>query len=198
MTTTVENFQAGQTAAPLIPAPRNMNSRRQARALSDLTLAATSTAVNVANLFVDYTLREWDCLQLAAAGRGVASELVEDAVKQTGIPEPGPRWTDLQDLAVLRLRLVLLDGSVICEVADRHDQPPAPSGEFQSLCKQWNSYRTSVGRVVWAELEIPAYELTEHGLPKRVRPKTAETTRRPATPGDVELLRRVAEGLEKL
>jgi hypothetical protein len=51
---------------------------------------------------------------------------------------------------------------------------------------------------VWCELEPPVYELTENGLPKRVRSKAVNSVRRPAAPVDAKFLRRVIEGLEQL
>jgi hypothetical protein len=166
--------------------------------MSDLTLAATSTAVNVATLFVDYTLKHWGHDDLTTTLDLLASELVGDAVKMTGIPEPSPRWTELQDLALLRVRLVLLDESVVVEVADRHDRPPTPSEQFRALCKRWDSSRTQHGRVVWAELGFSVYELTPQGLPKRKRswmPPPAESTQ---VVTDPELLRRIRDGLKQL
>lgn len=165
MTATSLHFPAGHEVEPTIPAPRAMSSSRQPRAMADLTLAATSTAVNVGNLFLGYTLREWGHTGLASNGEALMSELIGEAVKLTGVPDPSPRWVELNDLALIRVRLVLLDESMIFEVADRHREPPEPSGTFRSLSTRWNSYPTSVGRVVWCELELPHYELTEHGLP---------------------------------
>lgn len=175
-----------------------MTERPRPKAIADLTLAATSTAANVGAMFLHYTLTEWQCAEVGDSGEAVLAELIGQAVKLSGVPDPSPRWVELHDLALIRVRLVLLEHGVIVEVADRHDQPPTWPDVVPSLCSRWNSYPTSVGRVVWCELEPPTYELTENGLPKRVRPKTADTTRRPAPPVDVELLRRVREGLDGL
>lgn len=168
------------------------------KAIADLTLAATSTAVSVGAMFLRYTLAAWRREELSSNGEAVLSALISEAVTLTGVPEPSPRWTELVDLALIRVRLVLLETGVIVEVADRHDQPPTWADAVTSLCSRWNSYRTNVGRVVWCELEPPLYELTENGLPKRVRTKAVDTTRRPAASVDRELLQRVLEGLEGL
>ncbi|MGA5426627.1 hypothetical protein ACPCVL_07485 [Streptomyces koyangensis] len=181
-----------------IPAPRTMTDRPRPKAIADLTLAATPTAVSVGMMFLRYTLTEWQRPELGDSAEAVLSGLVDQAVKLTGVPDPSPRWVELTDLALIRVRLVLLEHGVIVEVADRHDQPPTWPDAVTSLCSRWNSYRTNVGRVVWCELESPVYELTENGLPKRVRPKAADIDPRPAAPVDVELLRRVVEGLEAL
>jgi len=187
-----------QSNRPTIPAPRSMTEQLRPKAIADLTLAATSTAVNVGILLLHHTLKEWERTELEDSGEAVLSELIDQAVKLTGVPDPSPRWLDLDDLALIRVRLVLLDHGVIVEVADRHDQPPSLPDAVTSLCSRWNFYPTSVGRVVWCELEPSVYELTEHGLPKRVRPKTGDIKRPPALPVDAELLQRVLEGLEGL
>lgn len=175
-----------------------MTERPSPKAIADLTLAATSTAVSVGMMFLRCTLANWQRAELGDNGEAVLSELIGQAVTLTGVPDPSPRWVELDDLALLRVRLVLLERGVIVEVADRHNQLPSLPSVVTSLCSRWNSYPTNAGRVVWCELEPPVYELTEHGLPKRARPKTADIDPRPAPPVDVELLRRVVEGLEKL
>ncbi len=187
-----------QLNRPTIPAPRSMTEQPRPKAIADLTLAATSTAVNVGILLLHHTLQEWKRTELEDSGEAVLSELIGQAVKLTGVPNPSPRWVELDHLALIRVRLVLLDKGVIVEVADCHDQPPSLPDAVTSLCSRWNSYPTSVGRVVWCELEPPVYELTEHGLPKRVRSKTGGIDPRPAAGVDREFLQRVLEGLEGL
>jgi hypothetical protein len=49
---------------------------------------------------------------------------------------------------MIRLRLVPIEDGVIVEVADRHNQPPEYSYQVRSLCSRYNSYLTSIGRVV--------------------------------------------------
>ncbi|MGH3613431.1 MAG: hypothetical protein ACRDRK_12740 [Pseudonocardia sp.] len=129
-----------------------MTERPRPKAIADLTLAATSTAANVGTMFLHYTLTEWQHAALGDSGEAVLAELISQAVMLTGVPDPSPRWTELADLALIHVRLVLLDAGVIVEVADRHDQPPAWAETVTALCARWNSYRTNVGRVVWCEL----------------------------------------------
>ncbi len=187
-----------QSNRPTIPAPRSMVEQPRPKAIADLTLAATSTAASVGVMFLRCTLTEWQRDELGNNGEAVLSALISEAVASTGVPEPSPRWTELTDLALIRVRLVLLETGVIVEVADRHNQPPTWADAVTSLCSRWNSYRTDAGRVVWCELEPPLYELTAIGLPKRIRTKAVDTTRRPAASVDRELLQRVLEGLEGL
>ncbi|MFD8611980.1 hypothetical protein [Streptomyces sp. NPDC059631] len=149
-------------------------------------------------MFLHYTLTEWQRTQLADNAEAVLTELIGQAVTLTGVPDPSARWVELVDLALIRVRLVLLESGVVVEVVDRHDKPPTWADAVTALCSRWNSYPINGGRVVWCELEPPVYELTEHGLPKRVRHKATDTARRPAALVDVELLRRVREGLEAL
>ncbi|MCZ7456943.1 hypothetical protein [Streptomyces sp. WMMC940] len=141
-----------------------MTERPHPKAVADLTLAATATAANIGTMFLRYTLAEWEHGQLNDNGEAVLTELIGQAVNLTGVPDPSPHWVELADLALIRVRLVLFEHGVIVEVADRHNQPPTWPDAVTSLCSRWNCYPTNVGRVVWCELERPAYELTEHGL----------------------------------
>jgi hypothetical protein len=175
-----------------------MSSQPRPRAIADLTLAATSTAVNVSLLFLHFTLREWRRTELGDNGEAVLAKLVDQAVKLTGVPEPSPRWVELDDLALIRVRLVLLEHSVIVEVSDRHDRPPTWPDAVLALCARWSSYPTTSGRVAWCELELPQYELTEHGLPRRKPSPVPRNQHQPAVPVDAEVLQRVIEGLEEL
>lgn len=196
MTVATADFPAEPMALAPTSTPPSPAAQPPARAINDLTLAATSTAVSCARLFVECTLRRWERRELADGAAWVTGELVADAVRLTGFPDPDVRWVDAEDLALLRVRLVLLDSGIICEVADRHTALPTPSDQFRAVCTRWNAYLTPVGRVIWGEVELPTHEeLTEHGLPKR----TPSPVPPAAQPGrydiDPELLRRVREGL---
>jgi hypothetical protein len=176
-----------------------MTNAPQPIAVSDLTLAATSTAVNVSLLLLDCALADWGRPELARGGATLLSELVGEAVKLTGVPDPKARWVDLDDLALVHVRLRLFDDRLVIEVADRHRKPPNPSDPFRSLSKRWNFYPTAAGRVVWCELELAQHELTEHGLPKRKPSPVPPPTRQPPTsPPDPDLLQRVLRALEEL
>jgi hypothetical protein len=192
MTMTFADSPAGPMAMPPIPAPSSPAMLPPARAISDLVLVATSTAVSCARLFVECTLRQWDRRELTDGATWLAAELVADTVRLTGFPDPDARWVDADDLALLRVRLVLLEHGIIC---DRHTELPTPSEPFRAICTRWNAYLTRGGRVVWGELTLPTPELTKHGLPRR----TPSPVRPAAQPGqhatDPVLLRRVREGL---
>lgn len=84
--------------------------------------------------------------------------------------DPVPRWSDPDHLALIRLRLIVVDASLIIEVWDREATPPVlldtPGSEEETgrgllivarLSKQWNYYGSAEGgKWVWAELGIPA------------------------------------------
>ena len=76
-----------QMAAPTIPAPRSMSSSRQPRAIADLTLAATSTAVSVAILFLGYMLRQWDHLELISNGEALMADMVANRTSKNRVFE---------------------------------------------------------------------------------------------------------------
>ena len=59
----------------------------------------------------------------------MASELVTNAVQATGITHPSPRWSELRNLALIRLRLVVMGNGLIIEVWDRDATPPKPRQE---------------------------------------------------------------------
>jgi hypothetical protein len=188
-----------QVAAAIIPAQRVMTNAPRPIAVSDLTLAATSTAVNVSLLLLHCALADWGRPELASSGTTLLSELVGEAVKLTGVPDPSTRWLDLDDLALVHVRLRLFDDKFVIEVADRHREPSNPSAAFRSLSKRWNFYPTSAGRVVWCELALVQHELTDHGLPKRrPSPVPPPTPQPPTSPQDRDLLQRVRKALDEL
>ncbi len=198
MTATAAHSNTEYVTTVTVPAERVMTNTPRPRVVSSLTLAATSTAVHVGLLFLNYTLIKWDHQELALNGETLLSEMVMQAVKLTGVPDPSPRWVDLDDLALVCVRLMLFDHAVVIEVADRHREPPNPSEDFRWLSKRWNFYPTQAGRVVWCELELPHFELTERGLPKRPASRAPRIQRSPPPHVDEELLRSVRKGLKNL
>jgi hypothetical protein len=195
VTATAMSSDTEQVATATIPAQRGMTSSPRPRAVSDLTLAATSTAANVGVLFLQYTLEEWGRPDVVSNGKALLSEMITQAVTLTGVPNPSPRWADLDNLTLLHVRLMLFEQEVVIQVADRHRKPPTPSPFFRALSKRWHFYPTPVGRVVSCALDLP--QLTEHGLPKR-KPPPVPRERPPRSVVDRELLQRVLKGLEDL
>jgi anti-sigma regulatory factor (Ser/Thr protein kinase) len=177
--------------------------------VSSLTLAAVVTAVSCSRLFIRYTLKEIGLAHLIDDAELVVSELMTNAVEATGVTDPHPRWTELRDLALVRVTIVKLKTGLVVEVWDRDTTPPTvkqaawddESGRglfiVTELCQRWNHYLPrGGGKVVWGELEIPPYDYTTHGLPKRPR------VLRPSEPAEVmqdpKMLRRVIDGLKEL
>jgi hypothetical protein len=186
-----------------------MTTRRQPKVIVSLTLAAVPTVVRCARMFATISPKEWGLGDLVETAELLVSELVTNAVKSTGVLDESPKWSALKDLALIDVRLVLLEDGVIIEVVDRDRRPPvirdqspdAESGRgmllVETLSKQWDFFfPTSGGKVVWCEIELPPPIV--NGLPKRMRSETADTNRPPAMPPDVELLRRVYDGLRRL
>lgn len=189
---------------------------RQIRAADHITFAALLTAVGCARLFVKYTLQNWrvgrehiETVEL------LASELVTNAIKSTGIIEPHPAYTALNHLTLVHVRLLLFDNSVVLEVWDADPNPPvmqeqtldAEGGRglflVATMSRRWNYYHPkSGGKVVWCEIgtqQWPAEDDTAEFprvLPRRTR--YTGPTRPTQVMNDPELLRRVIEGLHAL
>lgn len=176
---------------------------------SGLTLAAVPTAAGIARSFVRQRLSQWGLNRVMNDAELVLSELVTNAVNATGCPSPRPRWSELHNLALIAIRLVVTADSLVIEVWDRDPSPPVPQQPEQAaeggrgllivdaLCRRWHySFPESGGKAVWGELVIPDHVLVPSGLPKRLPPRPA--LERPAEdmPSYV-MLERVLEGLRQ-
>lgn len=173
-----------------------------------INLAAVATAVGCGRLFVRSTLKAWRLHQLSDDAELIASELVTNAVKMTGIIEPSPRFPELTGLAMLQLRLAVLRDGLIVEVWDSDSTTPVVSsaddfdesgrGLFivETLSRRWNFYRPEGGgKWVWAELAIPP---KVNPLPKR-KPSGVPAPAEPVNiMKDTGIIRRVRDGLRSL
>jgi anti-sigma regulatory factor (Ser/Thr protein kinase) len=186
-----------------------MTEDNRPRFIDGLTLAALPTAVGCSRMLVRYALATVGLKPLIEPAELVMSELVTNAVKSTGVVDNEPRWTELHDLALVKIRLVGTRTSLFVEVWDRDETLPtvqAPTldqengrGLFivEATCKRWDAFRANGGgKVVWGELEIPPETFTSAGLPKRQR--TPGPRRAPEVKQNPELLRRVRDGLKDL
>src|SRR5579859_3574699 len=151
---------------------------------SGLTLAAVPTAVRLARLFVRQRLSLWGLNRLINDAELVLSELVTNATIATGTTNPRPRWSELHNLAVITIRLVITADSLLIEVCDRDPSPPVLKQPEQAdeagrgllivdaLCRRWDYFfPESGGKAVWGELAIPAHDLLPSGLPRRHDPR---------------------------
>jgi anti-sigma regulatory factor (Ser/Thr protein kinase) len=206
------------TATVYRPSARSMNNATKPQPAmgsprpsltSSINLAAVATAVGCGRMFVRSTLKQWRLGHLADDAELIASELVTNAVKKTGIIEPSPRFTELTGLAMLQLRLAVLRDGLIVEVWDQDTTAPtvktvedlsAEDGRglfiVTTLSRRWNFYHPEGGgKWVWAELEIPP---KLGPMPKRKRswmPPPAEPVQ---VVSDPDILRRVLSGLRAL
>ena len=183
--------------------------REAPRFLDALDLVALPTAVPVARMFIADTLRRWHALFIEDYMNAVAVELVSLSVEATR-PAQGTNWTDITVLNPIRLRMLGYRRHIVFEVTDAHHQAfelPADTelpddtglGLVNALASRWGSFVAPRGRVTWAALTV--YERTKAGLPKRDHkpsPRSGTPTTQAAQTPNVELLRRVRDGLETL
>jgi anti-sigma regulatory factor (Ser/Thr protein kinase) len=183
---------------------------RQSQFTGALTLAAVPTAVGCARAFVRQQLSRWGLNRLIGDAELVLSELVTNAVNVTGTIDPSPRRSELDNLALITVRLVVTQDSLIVEIWDRDPNPPvrrnpdrADEGGrglliVEALCRRWSYfYPVAGGKAVWGELGIPDYALLPSGMPQR-QPSRPSTGQQTAKMPDVATLERVLEGLRRL
>jgi anti-sigma regulatory factor (Ser/Thr protein kinase) len=177
---------------------------------SEISLAAVVTAIGRARAYVASIVTAWGLERVRDDAALLTSELVTNAVRATGITGAASPWSDPDHLALIRLRLTVVDDSLIIEVWDREVTPPilpdTPDSEDESgrgllivtgLSKQWNYYRLAEGgKWVWAELDIPADPgPLPHRQPTYLPPPSARPHQ---IIHDPVLLRRVHDGLKRL
>lgn len=183
----------------------------QVRLVNSVTLAALPSAVKLSRTLVHVTLKHWRLERLIDEAELVVSELVTNAVKATGITEWEPSWSEREHLATIQVRLTHLEARIVIEVWDRDHTPPKPtdaspdaeSGRglaiVEALCVRWDYFPAiGGGKVVWAELAIPPFPVTEAGLPIRVPEPVELGPNTPVINRDPVVLRRVRDGLTRL
>ncbi len=176
---------------------------------SGLTLAAVPTAAGVARSFTRQCLSQWGLNRLISDAELVTSELVTNAVNATGTINPRPRWSELNNLALITIRLAVTVDSLIVEVWDRDPSPPVPQHPdledqtgrglliVAALCRRWHYFLPeSGGKAVWGELAIPPCDLLPSGLPKRQQQRLTEGYHVKEVP-TYATLERLLEGLRK-
>jgi anti-sigma regulatory factor (Ser/Thr protein kinase) len=155
----------------------------RAQGMTSLTLAATPAAIGRARQLVRFALTQWGLAALADDAELVASELMTNAVEATGGAGSTQAARDgFGAAATVQVRVLMYPASIIIEVWDRDPGTPhrheAATGDeggrglmiVAALCTQWDfAGAADGGKVVWAELAIPAEILTSAGLPRRER-----------------------------
>jgi anti-sigma regulatory factor (Ser/Thr protein kinase) len=151
--------------------------------IASLRLSAVLTAVSLSREFVRQTLQQWQLKEHIDSAELIVSELVTNAVKMTGIPDPEPKWSDIKGHHLIGVQVRIVDRSLYVEVWDSgtgspvvpEQSPDAEGGRglflVETLSKRWDVYRPrSGGKVVWAELDVakpPSAPLQADALPQR-------------------------------
>ncbi|MFJ6723837.1 ATP-binding protein [Streptomyces sp. NPDC091281] len=179
---------------------------RRARFVDQLNLVAVASAVSVSRHFVRLTLGKWQAGSVEGDAALVVSELVTNAIKVSGVLDRQPTWAEMDALALVTVRLIGLDASIVVEVGDASQEQPVlrrPDGDaeggrglllVEEIAENWGSYRTRRGKAVWAEIPVP--EVTPSGLPRRRRLERTDV--RPTVRADAWLLRSLLVGLQAL
>lgn len=149
--------------------------------LASFQLAAVGSAAGVARAFVRQRLTDLKLPGLVEDSALVMSELVTNAVRATGLSEPGVRLHDVREEHLIDVQLRVIDSSLFVEVWDRSPQAPvkqqaddeSENGRglvlVEALTRRWGVYRPAAGgKVVWAELSLG--ELTFCPVTRHVQP----------------------------
>lgn len=182
-----------------------------------LTLAAVPTAVRCARMFVRITLQNWQASEeTVETAELLASELVSNAVKVTGVVEQLPISSDAyRHLSLIEIRLMTFERSVVIEVWDTDSDPPvlqeqllgAEDGRGLSIVatmsRRWSYYvPPNGGKVVWCEFDLmpaPAENATiDLARPLPNRKRYAGPVYPAQAMNDPAVLREVLEGLHAL
>jgi hypothetical protein len=160
--------------ASALPDVRDAFVSRPPRFSEGFRLVATRSAISCAGLFVASTLAKWRLLSILPEATTETEALVTSAVKQTGMMDERPRWTEISHLNFIMVRLVGLEASVVIEIWDCDPDNPTLASPAGAVVNR-GSYRLGSGKIVWVELTVF-----------------------PQSHQNPDLLRRVRDGLEKL
>jgi hypothetical protein len=133
----------------------------QTTQVDDLRLVALPTAINCADMFVRFALREWNLRQLQDETSHVACELVATVVERNSEIVPG----------FLTLRLRLHGDCLVVEVEDNEVLPPVIPDTLAGR-KGGAMANPAGGNLMWCEVALPT-GLNAEGvpLPRRERRK---------------------------
>ncbi|MEV0403604.1 ATP-binding protein [Actinoallomurus sp. NPDC050550] len=142
----------------------------------DLRLAALPTSVGLARSFVRDQVHRWHLdeptgYDLPGTAELITSELVTNGLRATGIVQLPVAGRQAPRPAAIIVRLRLISRSLFVEVWDASPCPPRPAEATEldengrglvlvtALTKAWGYYPSDApagGKVVWAEINIPA------------------------------------------
>lgn len=138
---------------------------QQTAQIDDIQLVALPTAVNVADLFAQFTLREWSLRPMLDEAATAAGQLVAAVVESADPDRPG----------MLTVRLRVSGESLVIEVADSRPAEATPDMEGPNLGVVALEGR---GRMLWCELPLPTGVTAEAvPLPRRERRRSPEAER---------------------
>ena len=183
----------------------------RAQGVTSLTLAAAPAAIGRARQLVRFALSGWGLAALADDAELVTSELMTNAVQATGVTFTPRAPGGFDAAATVQVRVLMYPASIIIEVwdrgpgtPDRHEVTVDEEGGrglmiVAALCQRWDfAAATDGGKVVWAELAIPAGLLTPAGLPHRQSSAPVTAASQAGLVRDPALLRRVHQALKDL
>ena len=148
----------------------------QTTQVDDLRLVALPTAVNCADMFVRFALREWSLVQIQDDASHVACELVHAVVGRSDPKAPG----------FITLRLRLHGDCLVIEVEDVAVQPPVVPDTLEG--RQAGAVAMpNGGNLVWCEVGLPTgINAQAVPLPRRERRKPPASAG-PAEPESAEV-----------
>ena len=159
------------------PVVFNGSSHHPEAVSDELELAVLPSAVSLTRRFIEAHLRKWHLEEMTDTAALVASELVTNAIKATGITEGPADYARLHDVKLARVitRLRLSAPSLFIETWDGGPHPPVPAcpGDLDeggrglmlvtALTTAWGHYPSASGKVVWAEITIPRRLMADTG-----------------------------------
>lgn len=155
----------------------------QTQQVDDLRLVALPSAVNCADMFVQFTLAEWSLRGLQDEAIRLMRHLVTGSVERNDPDHPG----------MLTARLRLTGNDLVVEVeADRAGSPPAGAGRRAGTATLTNGQE-----LAWCTVALPpGMSAPAVPLPRRTRrPSPAAAQAGPLDEVDDEVLRRIMFGL---
>ncbi|MGH3947641.1 MAG: hypothetical protein ACRDSE_00735 [Pseudonocardiaceae bacterium] len=175
----------------------------------EMVLAAVNTAHSSVFCLLYVAMRDWGLVHLLPDAERVAVELVARAVETTGIADQPPRWSDIEQLATISVRVSVEPGDVLLiQVRDCDPTCPIPpNGSYldrhlkavYDRSDRFYWYPVDDGKVIWAELSL---RRTPHPgvLPRRAsgsfswpRPENPVTALQ-----DLDVMTKVLDGLRRL